>query len=132
MFKSACFFRTAPDFVLPPLEALETVLQQARFVPCGATEPESSGWVPPRGNKSEVLAELVGGQLLLKLCTEKRAVPGSAVKAAVDSGSPTRMMNVAIAFAQQISDKALTAESKCVLGAKGAIGDALGTCVAAR
>ena len=84
MFKSACFFRTAPDFVLPPLEALETVLQQARFVPCGATEPESSGWVPPRGNKSEVLAELVGGQLLLKLCTEKRAVPGSAVKAAVD------------------------------------------------
>ncbi|MEU0881168.1 hypothetical protein ABZ345_21380 [Lentzea sp. NPDC005914] len=55
----------------------------------------------------------------------------AAVKAAVDSGSPTRMMNVAIAFAQQLSDKSLTAQSPCVPGAKGAIGDALGTCVAA-
>lgn len=63
-------------------------------------------------------------------CTTEEA-RGAAVKAAVDSGSPTRMMNVAIAFAQQLSDKALTPESPCVLGAKGAIGDALGTCVAA-
>jgi hypothetical protein len=64
-------------------------------------------------------------------CTTEEA-RAAAVKAAVDSGSPTRMMNVAIAFAQQISDKSLTAESPCVLGAKGAIGDALGTCVAAQ
>ena len=84
MFKSACFFRIARDFVLPPLEALEPALQAARFVPCGATEPESSGWVPPRGNKGELLAEVVDGHLVLKLCTEKRAVPSSAVKAAVD------------------------------------------------
>ncbi|MDX8033606.1 hypothetical protein SK803_25580 [Lentzea sp. BCCO 10_0856] len=63
-------------------------------------------------------------------CTTDEA-RAAAVKAAVDSGSPTRMMNVAIAFAQQISDKSLTAESTCVLGAKGAIGEALGTCVAA-
>ncbi len=54
------------------------------------------------------------------------------VKAAVDSGSPTRMMNVAIAFAQQISDKSVTVESPCVAGAKAAIGeDVIGTCVAA-
>lgn len=84
MFKSACFFRISDGFVLPPLEALEKVLHKARFVPCGATEPESSGWVPPRGNKGKRLAELVGGHLLLKLCTEKRAVPGSAIRAAVD------------------------------------------------
>ena len=63
-------------------------------------------------------------------CTTEEA-RAAAVKEAVDSGSPTRMMNVAIAFAQQISDKSLTAESPCVLGAKGAIGEALGTCVAA-
>jgi hypothetical protein len=63
-------------------------------------------------------------------CTTEEA-RAAAVKAAVDSGSPTRMMNVAIAFAQQISDKSLTATSPCVLGAKGAIGDALGTCVTA-
>jgi recombination associated protein RdgC len=84
MFKSACFFRIADDFELPPLPALERVLQKAVFVPCGPTQPESSGWVPPRGNKGKHLAELVGGQLMLKLCTEKRAVPSSAIKAGVD------------------------------------------------
>lgn len=84
MFKSACFFRISPDFVLPPLEALEPVLHKARFIPCGPTQPESTGWIPPRGNKGERLAETVGGHLLLKLCTEKRAVPSSAIKAAVD------------------------------------------------
>lgn len=84
MFKSASFFRLADDFVLPPLEGLEESLQGARFLPCAATQPESIGWVPPRGNKSTVLAELVAGQLILKLCTERRAVPGSAVKSAVE------------------------------------------------
>lgn len=84
MFKSACFFRIADDFDLPDLAALERVLQKGRFVPCGPTQPESTGWVPPRGNKSKVLAEAVGGHLVLKLCTEKRAVPASAVKSAVE------------------------------------------------
>ncbi|MEO7547414.1 MAG: recombination-associated protein RdgC, partial [Ramlibacter sp.] len=84
MFKSSTYFRFSPDFVLPPLDALEAALQTARFVPCGPTQPDSHGWVPPRGNKSTVLAESVGGQLILQLCTERRAVPASAVKAAVD------------------------------------------------
>ncbi|MDB5912261.1 MAG: recombination-associated protein RdgC [Ramlibacter sp.] len=84
MFKSACFFRIADDFDLPPLPAFEKVLQKSVFVPCGPTQPESSGWVPPRGNKGTLLAEVVAGQLLLKLCTERRAVPASAIKAGVD------------------------------------------------
>ncbi|HSV35720.1 MAG TPA: recombination-associated protein RdgC, partial [Ramlibacter sp.] len=79
MFKSASFFRLADDFVLPPMEGLEESLQGARFMACGATQPESSGWIAPRGNKSVALAELVAGQLILKLCTERRAVPASAV-----------------------------------------------------
>lgn len=84
MFKSACFFRISDDFELPPFEVLEEGLQKAAFVPCGATDPESSGWVPPRGAKGVSLAEFVGGQLVLKLSTERRAVPASAVKSAVD------------------------------------------------
>lgn len=84
MFKSASFFRIANDFALPPLDALQEALHAARFVPCGATQPESSGWIAPRGNKSFALAESVGGHLILKLCTERRALPASAVKAAVD------------------------------------------------
>ncbi len=84
MFKTASFFRIAPDFVIPPLDALEVALQATRFVPCGATQPESSGWVAPRGNKSVSLVESVGGQIILKLCTERRPLPASAVKAAVE------------------------------------------------
>jgi recombination associated protein RdgC len=84
MFKTASFFRIGPDFQLPPLDALEEALQAARFVPCGATQPESHGWVAPRGNKSFALLESVGGQIILSLCTEKRPLPASAVKAALD------------------------------------------------
>lgn len=84
MFKSASYFRIDPDFVLPPLDVLEEGLQSARFLPCGATQSDSSGWVAPRGRKSVALAESVGGQLILKLCTERRALPASAVKAALE------------------------------------------------
>lgn len=84
MFKSASFFRIADDFVLPPLEALEEALQAARFLPCGATQPESSGWVAPRGNKSTTLVESINRQVIVRLCTERRPVPASAIKAAVE------------------------------------------------
>lgn len=84
MFKSASYYRIEPSFVLPPLDALEEALQSARFLPCGATQTDSSGWAPPRGKKSTLLAETVGGQLILKLCTERRTLPASAVKAALE------------------------------------------------
>ncbi|MDQ3058445.1 MAG: recombination-associated protein RdgC [Pseudomonadota bacterium] len=85
MFKSASFFRIALDFALPPLEALEEALQSAQFLPCGATQAESSGWIAPRGNKSTVLAEAVGASVILRLCVERRPLPASAVKDAVDA-----------------------------------------------
>ncbi|MBX3653466.1 MAG: recombination-associated protein RdgC [Ramlibacter sp.] len=84
MFKSSAFFRLAPEFVMPALPALEEALQAARFVPCAATQPDAQGWVPPRGNKSDVLAESVGGQVILKFCVERRPVPASAIKAALE------------------------------------------------
>ena len=84
MFKSASYFRIAEDFIMPPLDALEEALQATRFMPCGATQPESSGWVAPRGNKSIALVESIGGQVILQLCTERRPLPASAIKAAVD------------------------------------------------
>lgn len=84
MFKSASFFRISADFVMPPLDAFEEALQSAQFTPCGATQPESVGWVPPRGNKSTVLLETVGPQIILRLCIERRPVPASAVKAEVE------------------------------------------------
>jgi recombination associated protein RdgC len=84
MFKTASFCRLGPDFALPPLTALEEALQAQRFVPCGPTQPESIGWVPPRGGESQVYAEGIGGQILLSLCVEKRVLPASAVRAAVE------------------------------------------------
>ncbi|MCJ7800434.1 MAG: recombination-associated protein RdgC, partial [Polaromonas sp.] len=84
MFKSASFFRISDDFVMPALDALEEALQAARFVPCGATQPESSGWVPPRGKKGTVMVESINRQVILQLCTERRPLPASAVKAAVE------------------------------------------------
>lgn len=84
MLKTASFFRIGPDFALPALEALEQALQAARFVPCGPTEPATHGWVPPRGKKSTLLAESVGGRVILQLCSEKRALPASAVRAGVE------------------------------------------------
>ncbi len=83
MFKSASYFRIDSEFLLPSIDTLEEALQAARFAPCGATQPESSGWVPPR-SKSVALAESVGGHLILKLRTERRALPASAVKAALE------------------------------------------------
>lgn len=84
MFSNACIFRIAAGFQLPDVDALESVLRKSEFIPCGPTEPESSGWVAPRGPKSAQLAEVVGGHLLLKLRTERRSVPTSAIKTAVD------------------------------------------------
>ncbi|GHH58917.1 hypothetical protein GCM10017774_81050 [Lentzea cavernae] len=63
-------------------------------------------------------------------CTTEEA-RSAAVKAARESGSPTRIANVAVAYSQQFADRSITPESTCVLGAKGAVGEAIGTCVAA-
>lgn len=84
MFKTASFFRIGPEFALPSLTALEEALHAKRFIPCGATQPESVGWVPPRGGESQILAEGIGGQIILALCVERRAVPASAVRDAVE------------------------------------------------
>ena len=85
MFKTASYFRIAADFAMPALDDFEQALQAARFLPCGPTQPESSGWSAPRGAKSLALLESVGGQLIFQLCTEKRPLPSSAVKEALQA-----------------------------------------------
>ena len=83
MFKTASYFRIAPDFLIPAINDLEHALQAARFLPCDQTQPESSSWVAPRGAKSLALLEMVGGQLILQMFTEKRPLPSSSVKEAM-------------------------------------------------
>ena len=83
MFKNALVYRI--DTWTPPgLDELEARLAAGRFAECGATQLESAGWVEPRGEKHGLLIENVGGQLMLRLCVERKAVPGSVVKLALN------------------------------------------------
>ena len=82
MFKNALVYRI-DQWAPPGLPEIENRLLGARFVECGASQPESVGWIEPRGEKHGALVESVGGQLILKLCTETKAVPGSVVKTQV-------------------------------------------------
>ncbi len=79
MFKNALVYHI--EHCEPPsLAEIESRLSAAPFVECGATQPLSAGWVAPRGDKHAALAESVAGQLVFRLCTETKAVPGSVVK----------------------------------------------------
>ena len=84
MFKNALVFQI-DQWEQPTLSQFEQRLDRARFVECGATQPESAGWVPPRGDKHGVLAENVAGQIILKLRTETKAVPSSVVKTELEA-----------------------------------------------
>jgi recombination associated protein RdgC len=63
----------------PSLEQMAQALEAERFVPCGASQEKSVGWVEPRGEAHASLVESVDGQRLLKLKIETRGVPGSVV-----------------------------------------------------
>lgn len=82
MFKNALIYRIE-HWDTPSLPEMDQRLATAPFIECGATQPESSGFVPPRGDKHAALAESVGGQIVLRVCTETKAVPGSVVKTQV-------------------------------------------------
>lgn len=79
MFKNALVYRIS-QWDQPDTADIENRLDGLRFAECGATQMESSGWVEPRGEKHGPLIENVGGHLMLKLCVERKAVPGSVIK----------------------------------------------------
>lgn len=83
MFKNLFLYRIAkhPN----PQIVHEINLQAHAFMPCGATQEKSIGWVPPRGEENGALMESIGGQYILKLMTEIKAVPAAVVKRGVDA-----------------------------------------------
>lgn len=84
MFKNALIFCINDDWGAPTAAALQEALESMKFIPCGATQRESIGWVGPRGEEHGPLVESVGGELIFKLKTETKAVPGSVVKEKLD------------------------------------------------
>ena len=76
MFKNLIVYRIAPGWQLG-LDQVEAALAKTPFLPCGATQEKSWGWVPPRGEAHGPLAESVGGQWILRFMAESKVLPGS-------------------------------------------------------
>lgn len=83
MFKNLLIYRLAQTWQ-PDLSALEAAADAATFIPCGATQPISAGWVAPRGRAHGTLVESIGGHWLLRLMVEQKVLPGSVVKRRID------------------------------------------------
>jgi len=83
LFKNLIVYRVGPGWAANSAE-LEAGLDKMIFVPCGATQPVSAGWAPPRGVAHGPLVESVGGQWLMKLVVEQRVLPSAVVKRRVD------------------------------------------------
>lgn len=78
MITNATLYRlTLSDFITTAL--LEDALTAHSFVACGPTQEKSIGFVPPRGEEHGVLIESINGQLIMKLMTETRSVPGPVI-----------------------------------------------------
>ncbi|WP_408594333.1 recombination-associated protein RdgC [Limnohabitans sp.] len=78
MFKNVIVYRIGEGWTAT-LAQIEGCLDAERFVPCGASQDKSVGWVEPRGEAHGPLVESVAGQLIVKLKIETKAVPGSVV-----------------------------------------------------
>jgi len=71
MFKNLILYRIQHD--LDITTACDHLAMHS-FAPCEPSQEKSSGWVPPRKDNGSMI-ESVGGQWIMKLMTETKAVP---------------------------------------------------------
>lgn len=83
MFSAIQLFRINPEWVAPTIAQLQSVMEKQEFPGLGETQKEAYGWVPPRG-PNEAIIESIDNQWILRLKTEKKAVPGPALRKEVD------------------------------------------------
>ncbi len=83
MFKNLIVYRITEGWT-PDVGVFESQLAKDGFVPCGASQPASFGWLPPRGAAHGPLVEIINGQWLLKLGREQRLLPSSVIAERVD------------------------------------------------
>lgn len=81
MFKNLQLFKIVQG---PATQDIGATLEQHAFVPCGASQEKSVGWVPPRGGEHDEFAPVIGGHTILKLTTEVKTVPGDVLQRKVD------------------------------------------------
>jgi recombination associated protein RdgC len=83
LFKNVMAYRIGADWSIT-LNQLQEALERYRFVECGPSQDKSVGWTEPRGQAHGPLVESIGGQWILKLQIETKAVPGSVVRRKAD------------------------------------------------
>lgn len=79
MFKNASIYKLSDP---AQLQGLDKTLAQARFVPVGTHDLKSFGWAPVRGDELSVYLQ---GHSLLKFVVEKKVIPPSALKRAIEA-----------------------------------------------
>ena len=79
MFKNVTAYRIGPNWNASVAE-IETALATNRFIECSPGQDKSVGWIEPRGIAHGPLLENIGGQWIVKLMIETKAVPSSVVK----------------------------------------------------
>lgn len=84
MFKNVLAYRISNIDALPDLAKLEEALKAHVFHRCEPTQQYSAGFISPRGGEFDPLVESFNGEIILKVSTERRVVPGSAVRQKVD------------------------------------------------
>ena len=83
MFKNLLIYRIAQGWE-PELGAATQALQAQHFSPCSATQEQSSGWLPPRGQEHAPMIESIGGHWIMRHVTESKILPASVVDAQVE------------------------------------------------
>jgi len=83
VFKNLIVYRIAPSWQ-PDLPRLEAALAAMPFAPCSATQEQSAGWAPPRGQEHGALVESIAGHWLLCWQTETRMLPAAVVAQRVE------------------------------------------------
>jgi recombination associated protein RdgC len=78
MFTNCILFSAAGD--IPDLDTLAEAMQAGAFVAPGPTQPDSFGWIPPRGIEGGPLIESIGGHWIAMVMIERRLLPAAVVK----------------------------------------------------
>lgn len=79
MFKNATLYRIDAAWNAD-LQAVEQALQASIFTPCGATQAESAGLLPARGQAHGALVESIGGEWIARYHSEHKMLPASVIE----------------------------------------------------
>ncbi len=83
MFKNVMAYRIGPNWHATVPE-IENALETNRFAECSPGQDKSVGCTEPRGAANGPLIESIGGQWIVKLIIETKAVPGAVVRRKAD------------------------------------------------